>query len=134
MAEAVNGTKQGASRKSRPLTSALVSMRSRRNSAVQSLMYDEDGNRRRLFGGSVAGGMSSGGSASSQAHIAHDARPALCCVEGNRLPRRQLPTVAASALDAESRSVLIGSRSLQLQQRQLAACVCGCCGSPLLTR
>jgi len=35
---------------------------------VQSLMYDEEGNRRRLFSGSFAGGgMSSGDSASSQA-------------------------------------------------------------------
>ena len=55
-------------RKSRPLTSALVSLRSRRSSAVQSLMYDEEGNRRRLFSGSSAGGgRSSGDSVCSQA-------------------------------------------------------------------
>ena len=71
-AGAATDVKQGAvRRKSRPLTSALVSLRSRRSSAVQSLMYDEDGNRRRLFGGSTVGGaVSSGDSASSQAREA----------------------------------------------------------------
>ena len=38
-----------------------------RRSSVASLMHDEDGNRRRLFSSSSVGGMSSCGSASSQA-------------------------------------------------------------------
>ena len=125
---ATDPSKDGVRRKSRPLTSALVSLRSRRSSAVQSLMYDEEGNRRRLFSGSSAGGgvSHSGDSVSSQARM----RPCRA-VKSRAAPPARTPWLCALAFSLLCRYTRGGSRSgsrLDVHVALYPRSCCSCAG------